>query len=130
MTTKAQTTMRQLIEDKNASIRKLGNMGGWQERHYAGWTNPSVPGAAVVLVIRALAKYADAHRARYETPIGEDYVLGEYWSQIAKGALGLLNGELGGGLDAGTLDGMIRDMMAASGVDPDTGDLGYTPKEG
>ena len=69
-------------------------------------------------MIQALANYADAHQARYESPIGQDGVLGPQWEVIGTALLELLNGDLGA-LDGGTLDGLLRDMLHAEGFDPD-----------
>jgi hypothetical protein len=74
-------------------------------------------GLAMSLMVRGWAKYADAHRARFETGIGDDYVLGPEWSAIGFALIGLLNGELGG-FDGGTLDAFLRDSLAAEGFDP------------
>lgn len=60
--------------------------------------------------------YAIAHREAYESPIGEDYVLGEEWKAIGLALLGLLNGELGD-LDGGDVDSLIRDIARQNRVD-------------
>lgn len=72
--------------------------------------------SAIVELLRALAEYADAHRDRYETEIGEDGVLGDHFEEIARGLLGLLNGETGR-LDCGTIDGAIRKLCKAAKVE-------------
>lgn len=68
--------------------------------------------------IRALAEYADAHQERYDSPLAEDYVLGEAWEQAIRGVLALLNGELGR-LDGGELDRTIREIGARAGFKSD-----------
>jgi len=71
---------------------------------------------AIVETLRALAEYADAHRDRYESEVGEDGVLGDHFEEIARGLLGLLNGETGR-LDCGTVDGAIRKLCKAAKVE-------------
>lgn len=70
----------------------------------------------LVSALFAWALYADDHRARYESPIGEDGVLGPKWRAIGLALRGLLNGELGR-LDGGTLDAFILDTLKAEGVE-------------
>lgn len=60
--------------------------------------------------------YAQAHEAEFGSPIGEDYVLGPMWEDIGKSLLGLLNGEIGG-LDGGTMDGLIRQNLMRAGFE-------------
>lgn len=117
-------TMKQLIRAAN---QKAAQSGDWGARHAAAWTAPTGTGAAIVEVVQSLAKYADAHKARFGSTVGQDAVIGDGWKNIAQGVLTLLNGDLGG-LDGGTMDSIVRDMMTASNVDPDTGDLFYEPK--
>ncbi len=89
----------------------------WRLDHQAATRLPC-PGfeGAVVDILKALAEYADAHRARYESEVGEDGVLGDHFEEIARGLLGLLNGETGR-LDCGTLDGAIRKLCKAAKVE-------------
>ena len=83
---------------------------GYQVRHVRAWHN----GGPIVGMIRALALYADMHAERFESPLGEDYVLGPAGLDMLKGLRTLLNGELGG-LDCGTLDTLAHDMAEAAG---------------
>lgn len=76
------------------------------------------PERAIVLIASGLAEYAGSHFARYDSTIGEDGVLGEEWREIARGLLGLLNGECGR-LDCGSVDSFIREKASAHGVDLD-----------
>jgi hypothetical protein len=69
-------------------------------------------------MLRGLARYADAHFRRFESPIGKDYFLGVYWGEALRGVRGMLNGELGR-LDAGTLDATILAMYKAAGFEGD-----------
>lgn len=71
---------------------------------------------AIVDTLKSLAEYADAHRDRYESEVGEDGVLGDHFEEIARGLIGLLNGETGR-LDCGTLDRAIRQLCRAAKVE-------------
>lgn len=71
---------------------------------------------AFAQMINGLKLYAQAHKL--ETgghDIGDDYVLGEEWEQIARGIIGLLNGETGK-LDPGEVDRTIRKFAERYGV--------------
>jgi hypothetical protein len=96
---------------------------GWGKRHTLAWEK-GVHGdfntSALPMMIRGWAKYADDHSAVFGSTIGEDYVLGDEWETIGRAIRGLLNGELGG-LDGGTVDGLICEMLEAEGFDPDVG---------
>lgn len=96
---------------------KMPNDTGWQTRHHAAITWPQNEESPLVSLIGGWALYADLHKARYESGIGEDGVLGECWARIGVELLGLLNGE-SGRLDCGTLDGFIRDTLTAEGHNP------------
>jgi len=72
--------------------------------------------SAVLELLRALAEYADAHRECYESDVGDDGILGDHFEEIARGLLGLLNGETGR-LDCGTLDRAIRQLCQAAKVE-------------
>ena len=95
---------------------KVTGQNRWGIRHYHSWRNPG-PKEIVVRMIEAAADYADWHKDRYESKIGEDGVIGKEWETIVRACLGLLNGELGD-LDGGTLDGLLRDMLRLEGFDP------------
>lgn len=69
-------------------------------------------------ILGGLSDYADAHKARYGTPIGADYYISEQWTTTANGLLGLLNGETGR-IDCGTFDGQVRKLAARHDVDLD-----------
>jgi hypothetical protein len=62
--------------------------------------------------------YADAHAERFESSIGDDYVLGPIWERMGRTIGELLNGETGR-LDCGTIDGMIRDVLERNGFKRD-----------
>ena len=103
-----------LLRDKTESARSKGAFG---ERHYRAWYGPaSSHEGAIRNLLLGLADYADAHQEAYRSPIGEDGVLGECWLEVARGLIGLLNGE-SGRLDCGTIDATIRDIAAEHGFD-------------
>lgn len=102
---------------------KLGNMNGWQDRHNAAIPtyNPLLRGiafeSAMVAMLRAWAQYADDHKARYDSAIGDAGVLGAHWQAIGLGLRGLLNGDCGARLDCGTLDAFIMNMLQVNGCE-------------
>lgn len=71
---------------------------------------------ALTSAFDALGEYADAHLDRYESPIGDDYILGAAWADMARAFLALLDGETGR-FDCGDLDGRVRDLATKHGVD-------------
>jgi hypothetical protein len=97
---------------------------GWVRRHNEAFDSVVRPTAGeprdfeacIILVLDGWLNYAEAHKARYESPIGEDGVLGAEWTRIARGIRGLLNGECGR-LDCGTLDGFILRTARENGVE-------------
>lgn len=113
-------TALSIIDQKNdkAALRNAE----WGKRHYAFWQNNTIrndtgkPGASVVRMVEAWAAYADEHFARFESLIGDDYVLGVAWIEQGKALRTLLNGECGP-LDCGAVDSMLLDIMSANGVD-------------
>lgn len=103
------------------------NKTGWDVRHNAAVDNalataPTVQASSqestVVRMLSAWAGYAKAHREKFESTIGEDYVLGPAWEEIGLGIRALLNGETGR-LDCGTLDAFILDTLGGNGVSTD-----------
>lgn len=99
--------------------RNMPNTTGWQQRHDAAMAIPR-PGfeAAIVHMLRGWHEYAATHRARFESQIGDDGVLGPEWQSIGQALRGLLNGELGR-LDGGTLSAFLSDTMHDNGASPD-----------
>lgn len=95
---------------------------GWDTRHNSalhlgnGAAISSTHEGAIVNMLRGWENYAKAHKVRFESPIGNDYVLGPAWQEIGQGIRTLLNGELGR-LDGGTLDGFVLNTMAENGID-------------
>jgi hypothetical protein len=101
--------------------RKMPNTGSWQDRHDAAIRLPHMSETrnnfetAMVEMLKGWSKYAEDHKVRYESPIGDDGVLGAYWESMGDALRGLLNGETGR-LDCGTLDGFILNTMRDNGV--------------
>lgn len=93
---------------------KMPNTIGWQDRHIAAIREPRGPEGAIIGLIAAWASYADTHKARYESGIGQDGVLGPAWQAIGENIRTLLNGECGR-FDCGTLDGFLCDTLYAEG---------------
>jgi hypothetical protein len=96
--------------------KRRGPDGQWWTRHCDALRLPARWEHEIVTLARSLASYADAHAARYESPIGSDGVLGRDWERMLKGLRGLLNGETGR-LDCGTVDAAILAMYAAAGFE-------------
>lgn len=90
---------------------KDGSGSHWQQTHFAKWGK-----APLSVTIAGAGAIADSHYRVYDSRIGEDAVLGESWLEIMRGLRGLLNGELGG-LDGGTCDKLICDMLRLEGID-------------
>lgn len=65
-------------------------------------------------MLEVLSRYAGLHRELYGSPIGEDGVLGDHWHSMARGLIGLLNGETGD-TDCGGFDHDIRAMAVEEG---------------
>lgn len=82
-----------------------------QARHNAEWSHPRNPFAAALRkMFDGWTDYAAAHKARYDTSIGKDYVIGEYWADLGHDIRRLLDGETGA-LDCGSVDHLIRETM-------------------
>lgn len=96
-----------------------GNIGGWKERHLSAVNYPVRFEQPIIDLFKGWLLYADEHFARYESQIGEDGVLGDYWERIGDSLRGLLNGDCGR-LDCGTLDGIVLDSMRVAGIDTDS----------
>ncbi len=103
-----------------------GNHPQWKADHCAAWclsvaaptgTNPKrTAESALVHLITGLAQLCDAHRAQFDSEIGDAGYSGDYATDIAKSLLALLNCERGR-LDGGTLNGLILDIGKAAHLD-------------
>ena len=69
-------------------------------------------------MLKGWAGYADVHKARFGSGIGEDSFLGQYWESMGMALLALLNGEVGR-LDCGDMDAFIRQCLTEEGFDGD-----------
>ena len=86
-------------------------LADWQARHSQAMRSPqTLFEQALVEMLTGWECYAHAHRTAYEAHILTDGVLGDCWSAIGEGLLGLLNGELNR-LDGGILDRQIRNAL-------------------
>jgi hypothetical protein len=104
------------------AVDKATKKTGWDIRHNSA-LGAAINGAVnvpfespIARMLESWGEYAKAHRARYESKIGDDGVLGQEWEAIGIGIRGLLNGETGR-LDCGTLDAFILDTLSENGVD-------------
>lgn len=74
---------------------------------------------AIVGMIKSLEEYARAYRRSWDSPIGEDYVLGaDGFKPMVEGLRVLLNGD-SGRLDCGTIDGYLLKLCADNAVELD-----------
>ena len=97
--------------------RQYPNENGWADRHDEAIKLSQLQfEQPVVAMLKGWEKYAKDHKARYESNIGDDGVLGDPWKEIGLGIRTLLNGETGR-LDCGTLDAFILDTLNENGVD-------------
>lgn len=100
----------QLINQKlNEQAKRNNAINSYASRHVQAWSQ-----SPIARMIDALAIYADEHQKRYDAPIGDDYVLGDYWIESLRGVRGLLNGEIGA-LDGGFTDEIIIALALNNG---------------
>lgn len=113
--THIQKAMQKALEAEKKARESKFPYNGWATRHIAAWqsSRPAIGG-----LIRAWLLYADTHRERYESGIGDDGFLGKEWANIGFSLRDLLNGELGN-LDGGLCDGIIVDALQDEGWDAD-----------
>ncbi len=104
----------------------LPNTGGWQDRHNAAVVTAVSPfqnrafETPLVAMLLGWEQYAVDHKTRYDSPIGDDGVLGPHWRDIGLGLRGLLNGDCGPRLDCGTLDAFLLGTLEANGVETES----------
>ena len=93
----------------------IPDISGWEVRH-----RRAIEGNhPVAQAMRAWCSYAETHREKFGSNIGDDYVLGPAWAQWGFALRALLNGDCGS-LDCGTLDTILHDNLSDQGWDPDT----------
>jgi hypothetical protein len=98
-------------------------MGQWKERHLNAVRHPFVEKELPFLqMLQGWLDYAKSHEARFDSKIGDDYVLGDAWCAIGVALNDLLNGDLGTRLDCGTLNTIINDNLTEQGWDVDAGE--------
>jgi len=100
------------------SLKLRTRTDSWAARHLAAWDHPQGIEKGIVQLTWAAAMYADAHRAKFDSGVGDDSFLGPEWESIVRSIRTLLNGELGR-LDGGTLDGILSEMLTAEGFNVD-----------
>jgi hypothetical protein len=103
---------------KRSDGRPIPNLGGWQGRHRDALIRPEGAEESIRSLLSAWARYADSHRERYRSGIGDDRVLGAKWAAIGTAIRGMIDGDCGR-LHGGTLDDFICDTLRAEGLDPD-----------
>lgn len=98
------------------AVEKGTIQNGWQQRHNDAVI---VPGTreAILPLLKAWARYAEAHKRMHASPIGEDGYAAPYFEEIAHGINGLLSMDIGR-LDGGTLSSFILDTLEENGCDP------------
>jgi len=67
----------------------------------AAHKNGMSAGEPLTVAMDCLLKYAEAYRERFERPLAEDGVLGDYWKDAIKNLRGLLNGDGVNGMKSG-----------------------------
>jgi hypothetical protein len=91
-----------------------------EQSHLLGMTNAE----PLIVAMDALIKYARAHRKYFGSPIGDDYIIGNYWKDAANAIRALLTGngavanDIGRSTDSkdnGTLESMFWQALAVAG---------------
>jgi hypothetical protein len=65
-------------------------------------------------MLEAWEEYAESHARRFDSPIGQDYVLGPEWARIGYALHGLLDGDIGDH-DAGRFSARIMAQLNEQG---------------
>lgn len=102
----------------DTTISKGGRLNVMLEQGHSRRETYDYHEQAIRKMLKGWTGYADAVTAKYESKIGDDYVLGPEWEAIGKGILGLLNGVVGN-LDCGDMDAFIRQCLTEEGFDGD-----------
>lgn len=98
---------------------KMPHANGWLHQHHQAWNGarPRIKHeVSIAEMVDGWLQYADAHRERFDSRIGDDYVLGPAWAKIGSGLRDLLSGETGR-FDCGTLDAILNNALNAEGFD-------------
>lgn len=99
-----------------AKLIAIQSSQDWAVRHNEAIDRPRGFEVPVVRMLHFWEMYAVEHAKRWESSIGEDYVLGPEWRDIGLAIRGLLNGETGR-LDCGTLDGFILNTLKENDIE-------------
>lgn len=99
-----------------------------EHSHKTGMTE----GEPLIVAMDCLLKYAEAYRIRFEGPLAEDQVLGEWWMDSIKSLRKLLNGDGAIAMrrnittdskDNGAVEGMFWDALNHAGFTKATANL-------
>jgi hypothetical protein len=110
----------QIDRSLRGGLKQQDQRTAWARRHaemfdrVAAAAGEHSQKVGIVLLIRGLAEYADAHFYQCGTVIGEDYVLGPPWLAMGEGIRGLLDGKLGR-LDGATLEALLLEVAEHNG---------------
>ena len=104
-------------QDRIAEHPTYESVPGYWARHELAIHMPVKFERAIVMMLRGWLAYADEVKARYDSGIGDDGVLGPEWEDIGHAIHGLLNGDTGR-LDCGALSTLIHSVLAAEGFKP------------
>lgn len=96
------------------SLLNTQSTKSFQNNHYGARHASAFNSSTIGKMILAVAQYADDHKKRFDSLIGEDYFLGPDILAMLKSIRGLLNGALGG-LDGGFTDEIILAVAANCG---------------
>ena len=99
-----------------ATGARMPDATGWQKRHLDALRAPTMFEAPIVHMLVGWAQYADHHRERFESGIGDDGVFGPAWEAMGRTIHDLLDGDTGR-LDCGTLSACIHDTLASEGFE-------------
>jgi len=100
----------------DAAAKRLDPPPHWWDAHRRALDEPIRFEKPILMLMDALEAYAHQYGSAYTMPVGDDGVLGDEWLSIARGLLGLLNGEHGR-LDAGTIDRWVRQLAHDHGFE-------------
>lgn len=105
---KMQTVERHLRTAHDVAWKMAGRADAYMrlEPHNA----PLLLEQAIAHMVKGWELYAEAHRVRFGTSIGNDYFFRPHWLAIGQGLLAMLNGETGR-LHCGLVDRLIRDAV-------------------
>jgi hypothetical protein len=83
--------------------------------HAKAWGQPDIGfESSIVGVVRAIADYADAYKARYHQSVCDDEALSENWQSLVYHCGELLTGDIGR-LNRSVLDSLLDDFLKNEG---------------